>query len=421
MKNHYIPLLLIFLSLPMQGQNDEVTVNQGEMKVDSGTEVSTYFDFTNASSGSVFNDGSIHFYGDYTNEGLFTYTTNSRTGYVVFEGKNKAIQTLSGKSPSFFYDALFNKSGSNYSFHLKNEIENSGTVNLTDGIVLMDKEAGGAFIFLKGATHVNTKDISHVRGEVTKIGNESFKYPIGDSGYYRYASISAPANVADTYTGEYLFKNSDINYPHRNKTGVLQTINDKEYWIVNQGDTTNKSVILTLSWDARTTPANLIANGAKDLHIVRWDEKQSLWVDEGGIVDYANQTVTSPVAVEGFGIFTLGNIKTELINPGDVVIYDGVTPDGDGLNDYFIIDNIQQFPNNTVRIFNRWGVEVFKTSNYDSNGNVFRGYSDARATVQSGEKLPTGTYYYVLEYEYNRNGESRMIKKAGFLHLESNN
>lgn len=419
MKNKYITILALVLGLQLQAQTD-VTVNRGDFKVNAGTEVSTHFDFKNEKTGNVLNDGSIYFYGDYNNEGLFSYSTNSTTGYVIFEGKNKAIQTISGGSPSFFYDALFQKVGDDYAFHLTNEIENSGTVNLREGVVLMDKAQGGAFVFLKGSNHINTSNTSHVDGEVTKIGNESFKYPIGDSGFYRFASISAPSNVAHLYTGEYLYKNSNTNYPHRNKTGFINVINDQEYWEVNPGSATNNSVILTLSWDENTTPAHLLANGAANLHIVRWDAAQSLWVDEGGIVDYANKTVTSPVEVDGFGVFTLASIKPELENPGEVVIYDGVTPDGDGMNDYFIIDNIQQFPNNTVRIFNRWGVEVFKTTNYDSSGNVFNGYSDARATL-GNEKLPTGTYYYTLEYEYNRNGESRMIKKAGFLHLESNN
>ena len=39
----------------------------------------------------------------------------------------------------------------------------------------------------------------------------------------------------------------------------------------------------------------------------------------------------------------------------DIVVYELVTPNGDGTNDVLIIGNIQDFPNNTVRIYNRWG------------------------------------------------------------------
>ena len=418
MKKIYITILSLFLGINVYSQND-VTVNQGQMKVEPGTQVSTYFDFKNESSGDVLNDGEMHFYGHYQNEGLFSYTTNSRTGYVVFEGLMPEMQKISGTSPSSFYDVLFNKSGAEHSFHLTNDIANAGTVNLLNGVVLMDKPNGGAFVFLKGSKHINTSDRSHVNGEVTKNGNEGFKYPVGDGGYYRFAGISAPVQEAEIYTGEYLLENSNSKYPHASRTGVLQAIDDKEYWIINQSVKTDNSVIVTLSWDTRTTPQSFTDNPDL-LHVVRWDEKQKLWVDEGGVVNYADQTVTTPVNVDGFGIFTLGTIKKSIIGEGEVVIYNGVTPDGDGMNDYFIIDNINQFPNNHVTIYNRWGRKVYETYSYDSNGNVFNGTAQGNAIVNQGEKLPTGTYYYVVEYLYDRNGENQWVKKVGHLHLENN-
>ncbi|WP_448607699.1 T9SS type B sorting domain-containing protein [Paenimyroides ceti] len=58
--------------------------------------------------------------------------------------------------------------------------------------------------------------------------------------------------------------------------------------------------------------------------------------------------------------------------------------------DNTIIDNIQCYPNNSVRIYNRWGREIFKTTNYDSNGNVFRGYSENSANFKNGKKTFNG-------------------------------
>src|SRR5690606_27027390 len=183
-------ILYISLGIPVLGMAQ--TVNTGDLSVSPGTEVSTYFEFKNEASGNVLNDGDFYFYGHYENEGLFSYTTNTTTGYVVFEGLMGGMQNISGTSPSSFYDVLFNKAGGEHSFHLTNDMANAGTVNFTNGVVLMDKANGGAFVFLKGAKHINVKDKSHVNGEVTKEGNEAFKYPIGDSGYYRFAGISAP-------------------------------------------------------------------------------------------------------------------------------------------------------------------------------------------------------------------------------------
>lgn len=410
-------IIYVLFALPFAGVAQ--TTNEGNLSIGPGTVVSTFFDFKNEAAGNVLNDGNFHFYGHYQNEGLFSYTTNSKTGYVVFEGLMPEMQEIKGASPSSFYDVLFNKSGQKHAFHLTNDIENGGTVRFTDGVVLMDKPNGGAFVFLQGANHIHTKDKSHVDGEVTKKGNDAFTYPIGKEGYYRFAGISAPLDRFDLYTGEYFLENSDLLHPHQNKTGVIDVIDNQEYWVINQDQNTKESVIVTLSWDERTTPNSMLRNPQR-LHIVRWDAQKNLWVDEGGWVDESSKTVTTPVQVDGFGIFTLATIKEKLLNPGEVVIYNGVTPDGDGKNDYFIIDNIEHFPNNNVTIYNRWGRKVYATHSYNSSDNVFRGYAQGKAVVNPNEKLPTGTYYYVVEYLYDRDGQHQWVKKVGYLHLENN-
>ncbi|WP_416443777.1 Ig-like domain-containing protein [Leeuwenhoekiella sp. A16] len=99
----------------------------------------------------------------------------------------------------------------------------------------------------------------------------------------------------------------------------------------------------------------------------------------------------------------------------DIIIHNVMTPNGDGMNDIFMIQNIENFPNNTVEIFNRWGVQVYKAKGYNPmTDNVFRGYSDGRATIRRGERLPTGTYYYVVNYETS---EGEIRKLAGFLYI----
>ena len=79
-----------------------------------------------------------------------------------------------------------------------------------------------------------------------------------------------------------------------------------------------------------------------------------------------------------------------------------MTPNGDGRNDVFTIKGIQLFPDNRVRIFNRWGIEVFNTQGYGLNNNFFTGESEGRTTINAESQLPAGTYYYVLEYLDNQ-------------------
>ncbi|MFC7356938.1 gliding motility-associated C-terminal domain-containing protein, partial [Jejudonia soesokkakensis] len=88
-------------------------------------------------------------------------------------------------------------------------------------------------------------------------------------------------------------------------------------------------------------------------------------------------------------------------NPGGFEIFNGITPDEDGLNDFFNVFGIQNFGANNMKIFNRWGVLVFETNNYggsDGQTNVFRGRSEGRATVREEKDLPTGTYFYILTF-----------------------
>ncbi|MFC4636672.1 gliding motility-associated C-terminal domain-containing protein, partial [Dokdonia ponticola] len=96
-------------------------------------------------------------------------------------------------------------------------------------------------------------------------------------------------------------------------------------------------------------------------------------------------------------------------------IFNAITPNGDGLNDFFEIRGINRFPNNTMKIFNRWGVLIWETQGYNETNNVFRGESIARATISQDEQLPTGTYFYILTFS----GETPEGKSAynGFLYI----
>jgi gliding motility-associated-like protein len=87
----------------------------------------------------------------------------------------------------------------------------------------------------------------------------------------------------------------------------------------------------------------------------------------------------------------------------EVVVFTGISPNGDGMNDFWEIQGIENFPNNKVRLFNRWGVEVFGAKGYGEGDRVFRGFSDGRTTISQDELLPVGTYYYVIEYVNDEN------------------
>ncbi|MBX2899353.1 MAG: gliding motility-associated C-terminal domain-containing protein [Cyclobacteriaceae bacterium] len=81
---------------------------------------------------------------------------------------------------------------------------------------------------------------------------------------------------------------------------------------------------------------------------------------------------------------------------GEVVVFNGITPDGDGLNDFMeirYIDVIEGALNNKVTIFNRWGDTVYEVEGYNNTTRVFGGQSS------HGKELPSGTYFYIVEFQ----------------------
>ncbi|MEQ9423635.1 MAG: putative Ig domain-containing protein [Cyclobacteriaceae bacterium] len=79
----------------------------------------------------------------------------------------------------------------------------------------------------------------------------------------------------------------------------------------------------------------------------------------------------------------------------DLMIPTGFSPDGDGINDFWMIPGIENFPNNTVKIYNRWGNLIFDTKGYDNQSNVWDSRSNGSLTIGT-ENLPDGTYFYVI-------------------------
>lgn len=106
----------------------------------------------------------------------------------------------------------------------------------------------------------------------------------------------------------------------------------------------------------------------------------------------ASPTVNTTYTVTGvgFGCTTIDTVTVDISN-GTLVFYTGITPNGDGSNDTWVIDNIELYPNNTVAIFNRWGIQVWSGNNYNNSSVVWKGDNS------SGQPLPDATYYYVAK------------------------
>lgn len=91
----------------------------------------------------------------------------------------------------------------------------------------------------------------------------------------------------------------------------------------------------------------------------------------------------------------------------------GFSPNGDGINDFWVIDGIEFHPDNIVTIYNRWGDAIFQTNGYDNYTNVFDGMANQK-TKTGGGRLPAGTYFFNIKI----NGEHNLKKTKGYLVLK---
>lgn len=109
-------------------------------------------------------------------------------------------------------------------------------------------------------------------------------------------------------------------------------------------------------------------------------------------------TVYNVLATDVNGCIAIDSTEIEVLNDYHVVISNMMTPNGDGYNDTWIIENIENYPNTQVTILTRQGQEVYTSSSYD---NKWDG-------TQDGKKLADGTYYYVVKFA----GSSKSLKGA---------
>ena len=132
--------------------------------------------------------------------------------------------------------------------------------------------------------------------------------------------------------------------------------------------------------------------------------------DTNGDGDYANDDANE----NGIPDYLDPDLGELTIDEEEVDVVNVITPNGDGVHDVLEIRGLSNYPNNTVRIYNRWGVMVFQTKSYNTNGNVFDGTSQGRVTVDQDNKLPVGTYFYVIDYQDN-GGSTKQL--TGYIYI----
>jgi len=89
---------------------------------------------------------------------------------------------------------------------------------------------------------------------------------------------------------------------------------------------------------------------------------------------------------------TADSVSIVLRDCSTLIVPDAFSPNGDGVNDIFVVQGLEYYPNNSFQVFNRWGSKVYERSPYN---NTWTGKSEAQ--LNWGSELPESTYYFILD------------------------
>ena len=92
-----------------------------------------------------------------------------------------------------------------------------------------------------------------------------------------------------------------------------------------------------------------------------------------------------------------------------------ITIDDNDLNKELIIQGLEQFPNNSIEIYNRYGNLVWTGVNYNNVTNTFKGMASVSGVVSQGSYLPTGTYFFILSYP----NDCEKSELKGFIQIDN--
>lgn len=203
---------------------------------------------------------------------------------------------------------------------------------------------------------------------------------------YFFEDPSAPSSILESFDTE--VKVQDIG-----------TVTDREFWIL-QSDVPAQ---VTISWNTRSALGAIPNATLESIIVVGWSKSSNQWVIIGNAAisgDLTQGFVTSETFVpSNYAAITFGTIPL----PTDTFAVENPTlgnyflsPNGDGTNDFLVIDGMEESPNNSLRIFNRYGQKVFEKINYT---NEFYGLANTGTLITNqASGLPEGVYFTWLPW-----------------------
>ena len=323
--------------------------------------------------GTIVNDGHLKVSGPWLNSG--TYIPGE--GQVTFNSTSATIPQIIHHNGQTFNRLTV--SGGTRKIILS-DIVIGREIRFDHGVI----EAAGdsRVVFDADVTIFSPSDSSHVHGVVYQHGSGHKLFPLGNGSMYLPVEFSDIRDAA-AKVGVRAFEFDNLSLAIG---PTLKSISDKRYWHIDveSGSLPDSPVILPLrgeSWSA--DPGNVV--------VVESGSPNENFTSIGGLLSAkagSNERIKSEFNISK-PFISLAIAAPE----SGLVVYNAVSSNDDGLNDYLRIENIENYPGNRLTVFNRWGDKVFEIENYDNDRNVFTG----RSNLSGQSELVSGSYFYVLE------------------------
>ena len=340
--------IFLFLTLiPVGGQAQTAEQNKVNNWIYPTAQKYVGMDFINTPTGTLINNGAVWYSHNFTNNGKVDFVTTLATDPALSQFSGTTTQHISGTGSTRFYGLFLGSDLVDNAFSLEQNISVAHRIDFIKGVVVATQatpETMTNMVLLEnGADWTNTSDLSYVDGFVSKTGNSAFTFPVGDGGYYRPVSISAPTATTDCFAARYIYGDpNSAGYTRTLRDNSAIRVSDKEYWVLNH-TAGNSDVKLTLSWDATKTSASIPSDLSK-IRIVRWNGDK--WVTEGNVATTGNFTTGTITAnVTGYGVFTLASYSVV-----SVAMNDSVTSLEDHSVSGNVLSNDSVFEGNTLTL-----------------------------------------------------------------------
>ena len=343
----------------------------------------------NAGNIQIHEEGQMGFHIDLINDGSF----DENLGLAGFYGDLPL--NVSGAFAATFFDLEIANPDN---VQLNTSLNNSNNTNFILGNFVTPRALTDNYLnFFQNANYNGSGDISMVDGYVSLNNQQNFTFPVGDAGELRQLVLqsSAENNFAKC---AYFFEdpNSPSTFTSFNtntKVAGLGTISTTEFWRLEG----NVPSTIRISWNDRSN-ISAIVNDPTQIGIVGWRKSTNQWVSISGgtaVGDLSQGFVSSASFVpDDYEIITFADNlgeASELISTDNYL----VTPNGDGINDALEIPEIALSPNNSIQIFDRYGLKVFEMQNYTNT--EFTGLATTNNFVIAKDKgLPSGVYFYII-------------------------